>query len=299
MTILPTLRQLQFFAALARRRSFSKAAEECLVSQSTLSSAVKELEGLLGAQLVDRSTRAFALTQSGEAAAARVGPILALTEDLVRSAGERRPLEGPFRLGVIPTIAPFLLPAAQITLRTAFPKLELYLREDLTDALIERLSAGLLDAAVLAFPYDAPGAEIEPIGVDPFWFACAPSHPLARKKQITRADLEGVSLLLLEDGHCLRQHALDACRLRDPKIAAAFGATSLLTLAQMVQSGLGATLLPQMAVASGLADLAGLATKPFSAPAPMREIGLAWRPSSGRREEAVALAKVFAQTMRR
>lgn len=292
MIALPTLRQLQFFVALSRRRSFSKAAEDCLVSQSTLSSAIRELEGLLGRQLVDRSTRAFALTPAGEEALSRAVPILAMAEDLSRSAALRKPLEGAFHLGVIPTIAPFLLPEAAPRLKAAYPKLDLYLREDLTDLLVERLSAGLLDAAVLAFPYEAPGLETMEIGEDPFWLAAAPGHPLAGRPSVSPDDLEEVELLLLEDGHCLRDHAIDACKLRRPS-AAAFGATSLFTLAQMVHSGLGATLLPEMAVKAGFAEAAGLSVAPFSAPAPSRRVGIAWRRGSGRREEAAAIAEVL------
>lgn len=295
--ILPTLRQLQFFATLARRRSFSRAAEDCLVSQSTLSSAIKELEGVLGAALVDRSSRTFALTPAGEDVAARAGPILAMTEDLARAVGERRPLEGPFALGVIPTIAPFLLPSASITLAQCFPRLELFLREDLTDQLVERLTAGLLDAAVLAYPYDAPALEHVEIGEDVFWFAAARSHPLAARPVIRPEDLADERLLLLEDGHCLRAHAIDACRLRTPEAAAAFGATSLFTLVQMAQAGLGPTLLPDLAVRAGLAGLGGLAIVPFAPPAPSRRIGLAWRRGSGRRAECEMLAAALAETL--
>ncbi len=297
MIALPTLRQLQFFNALARRKSFSKAAEECLVSQSTLSSAIKELEGILGCQLVDRSTRTFALTPAGEEAAQRVIPLLAMAEDFVRRAASRRPLEGTFHLGVIPTIAPFLLPKAAPLLKKKYPKLELFLREDLTANLVERLSNGLLDAAVLAFPYDVPGAETIELGDDSFWLASAPDHPLADKKSVRPQDLKDVNLLLLEEGHCLREHAIDACKLRRPDAAAAFGATSLFTLTQMVQSGIGATLLPEMAVKSGLAEAAGLAATPFSSPAPARHIGLAWRRGSGRREEAEAIAAILKEAM--
>ncbi|MBY0421948.1 MAG: LysR family transcriptional regulator [Parvularculaceae bacterium] len=290
---LPTLRQLQFFAALARRRSFSKAAEDCLVSQSTLSSAVKELESLLAAELVDRSTRSFALTPAGEETARRAGPILAMAEDLVRAVGARRPLEGPFALGVIPTIAPFFLPGASALLRKDYPKLQLFLREDLTENLVERLAAGLLDAALLAFPYDAPQLEHVEIGEDRFWLAAPRAHRLAARKTVSLADLEGERMLLLEDGHCLREHAIDACRLRSKEAAAGFGATSLFTLVQMAEAGLGPTLLPEMAVRSGLARASDVALIPFAAPAPSRKIGLAWRRGSGRREEAEAMAKVF------
>jgi len=290
MTPLPTLRQLQFFMALVRRASFSKAAEDCLVSQSTLSSAIKEMEVLMDQQLVDRSTRAFALTPAGDEVASRAPALLAGAEDLVRAASGRRPLEGAFTLGVIPTIAPFILPKAAKMLKKAYPNLDLYLREDLTATLAERLSAGLIDAAILAFPYELHGMDVIEIGEDPFWFACAKEHPLAEKKTVSQEDVNGCELLLLEDGHCLRDHAIDACELRDRDAAAAFGGTSLFTLAQMARSGLGATLLPEMAVREGLAKGAGLVTIPFVKPAPARRIGVAWRHGSGRKEEAMALA---------
>ena len=290
MIHLPTIRQLQFFTALVRRQSFSKAADDCLVSQSTLSSGVKELEGLLQCRLVDRSTRSFSLTPAGEDVAARAGHLLALAEDLALSASGRRPLEGPFNLGVIPTIAPFLLPSVAPGLRAAFPKLELFLREDLTAKLVEQLMVGKLDALLIALPYDLDGIDTIDIGDDPFCFAAAPGHPLLGKKAVSSKDLADTSLLLLEDGHCLRDHAIDACKLQDPGIAAAYGATSLFTLAQMVQAGLGATLLPKMAVDAGFAATSGIETAPLAGPPPFRRIGLAWRRGSGRREEAEKIA---------
>ncbi|MFQ5562702.1 MAG: hydrogen peroxide-inducible genes activator [Parvularculaceae bacterium] len=297
MIPLPTLRQLQFFTALARRESFSRAADECLVSQSTLSSAIKELESLLGQQLVDRSTRSFSLTPAGEEVAARAVGVLAMSEDLARAVQTIEPLSGPFQLGVIPTIAPFILPRATALFRESYPTLQLYLREDLTAALVERLSAGLLDAALLALPYEIPGAETLEIGEDPFWFACAPEHKLVDRKEMRLEELRSVELLLLEDGHCLRDHAIDACKLRDPGVAATFGATSLFTLAQMVRSGLGATLLPEMAVREGLARASGLVAIPFAPPAPGRKIGLVWRKGSGRREEAEAAAAIIGRAL--
>ena len=299
MIVLPTIRQLQFFTALVRRRSFSKAAEDCLVSQSTLSSGVKELEGLLQCQLVDRSTRSFSLTQTGEDVAERAGRILAMTEDLARAAAARAPLEGSFRLGVIPTIAPFLLPKAAPLLREAFPKLELFLREDLTAKLADLLAVGQLDAVLLALPYDLPGVDTIEIGEDPFYFAAAPDALPSTKggapAPMPLADLRNKKLLLLEDGHCLRDHAIDACKLQDPDVAAAYGATSLFTLAQMVQAGLGATLLPKMAVDAGFAQASGLAVAPLAAPAPARKIGLAWRRGSGRREEVEKIARALGE----
>ena len=296
MIPLPTLRQLQFFQALVRRQSFSKAASDCLVSQSTLSSAIKELETVLDRQLVDRSTRHFSLTPAGKDVAERAARILAAAEDLARSISTRKPLEGVFTLGVIPTIAPFLLPRATAGLAKKFPKLELFLREDLTAALAERLADGSLDAALLAFPYDLPGADWIEIGEDPFFFAAPAGSPLASRKSVSAEDLRGAHLLLLEDGHCMRDHALDACKLRSDDVAGAFGATSLFTLTQMVRAGLGATLLPKMAVDAGLASNSGLAVAPLAAPAPSRTIGLAWRKGSGRREDCEMLAGHFRET---
>lgn len=292
MKALPTLRQLQFFVTLARRESFSKAADECLVSQSTLSSAIKELEGLVGRQLVDRSTRSFALTPSGEEVAARAPALLAGVEDLLDAASGRRPLEGAFTLGVIPTIAPFVLPKVAKALRKKYPKLGLFLREDLTASLAERLAAGLIDAALLAFPYDIPGVEVIDVGADPFWFACNSEHRFAARKSLATDDLRECKLLLLEDGHCLREHAIDACSIADRGADASFDGTSLFTLTQMAQSGLGATLLPDMAVKTGLAKTAGLVAIPFKKPQPVRRIGVAWRKGSGRGEEAQAIADV-------
>ncbi len=298
MIPLPTLRQLQFFLALVRRGSFSKAAGDCLVSQSTLSSAIKELESVLNRQLVDRSTRRFSLTPAGKDVAQRAARLLAEAEDLARSASEQKPLDGPFNLGVIPTVAPFLLPLTTPGLAKKFPKLELFLREDLTASLSDRLAEGSIDAALLAFPYDLPGAEWIEIGEDPFLVAAPVGSPLARRKSIKSADLKGAHLLLLEDGHCMREHALDACQLRQDDVSGTFAATSLFTLTQMVRAGLGATLLPKMAVDSGLAANAGLAVTRLAAPSPARTIGLAWRKGSGRRYECELLADYFKASLR-
>jgi LysR family hydrogen peroxide-inducible transcriptional activator len=298
MIALPTLRQLQFFMALVRRESFSKAAGDCLVSQSTLSSAIKELEAILDRQLVDRSTRHFSLTPAGKDVAQRAARMLAEVEDMTRSVSTRKPLEGSFNLGVIPTIAPFLLPLATPGLAKKFPKLELFLREDLTASLSERLAEGSIDAALLAFPYDLPGAEWIEIGEDPFLVAAPVDSPLARRKSIGTADLKDAHLLLLEDGHCMREHALDACQLRQDDVSGTFAATSLFTLTQMVRAGLGATLLPKMAVDAGLASNAGLSVTQLAPPAPARMIGLAWRKGSGRREECALLADYFKASLR-
>lgn len=292
MKALPTLRQMQFLLALAKRKSFSQAAEDCLISQSTLSSAIKELEKLLQCQLVDRSTRTFALTAAGTDTVQRAAQIVALSEDLTRAVVNRSPLAGPFRLGVIPTVAPFLLPRATRKLNKAYPDLKLFLREDLSANLIDQLSNGALDAVLLAFPYDIPGADYIEIGEDAFWVAVPADHSLASQKSVALKDLRKTNLLLLEDGHCLREHAIDACGIRS-EAADTFGATSLYTLAEMVRSGLGITLLPQISINTGLTKISGLKTIPLKSPVPKRMIGIAWRKGSGRAEEAAAMADVF------
>ncbi len=293
MTPLPTIRQLQFFVALARRESFSRAAEDCLVSQSTLSAAIKELETILDVTLVDRSTRAFALTSVGTAMVARAEEILGLADAMARAAVKAAPLTGTLQFGVIPTIGPFILPALMGLLEKEYPDLSFYIREDITAGLLERLQAGRLDMALLAFPYEADGIETLVIANDPFVFATHPEGALAAEKAMSLSKLDGEDLLLLEEGHCLRDQALSACNLQKTETAKSFGGTSLFTLAQMARSGLGATLLPELAVRQGLAKNAGLVTIPFAeteAGQPSRQIGLAWRQGSGLREEAELLA---------
>ena len=296
MAQLPTLRQLQFLMALAEHANFSRAAEACHVTQPTLSAAIKELETILGSVLVERGSREAGLTPSGEAALERARRVMAEAEDLVASvqaAGE--PLSGPFRLGVIPTIAPFLLPIILPVLRETFPKLELFLREDLTDRLYEGLRERRLDAALIALPYDAPMISNQAFGADAFLFVCAPDHPLANKEKLTPSDLADDELLLLEDGHCLRDHALSACSAGRARTD--FAATSLHTLVQMVKSGLGATLLPKMAVEAGLIDHMDLVAKSFDPSVIGREIGIAWRKGSARQEEAIQLGNIMGKAM--
>lgn len=294
---LPTLRQLQFYEALARNQSFGRAASECHVSQSTLSAGIKELEAVLDAQLVDRSSRQFALTPLGEVMANRAEEMLGLARDMVRVAEARAPLTGDLRLGLIPTIGPFLLPRVMPKVAAAYTDLRLFLREELTDQLVDGLRAGRIDIAVLAMPVETDGIDTLIFAEDPFVFACAPDHPLAKAPSVTSAQLAAEHLLLLEDGHCLRDHALSACQLQPRESAEAFGATSLFTLTQMVRSGLGTTLLPQLAVDAGLASASGLVTVPVLDPQgsrPSRDLGLAWRRGSDREVEARDLATLLA-----
>lgn len=299
---LPTLRQLTFLSALAEHGSFSRAAEAAHVTQPTLSAGIKELETILGATLVERGARGAVLTPAGEAAVARARIVLTEAGDLVhvaRAAGE--PLSGPFRLGVIPTIAPFLLPKVLPSLRTHYPKLELFLREDLTHRLVDALKDRRLDAALIALPYDAPGIETTGVLEDEFLFAATPDHPLAQRDTLSPEMLADEQLLLLEDGHCLRDHALAVCSASRPDTNDArsdFAATSLHTLVQMVKSGLGATLLPKLAIDAGLADRLDLAIRPFDPPVAGREIGVAWRKGSAREHEARMLADAVREALK-
>lgn len=290
--MLPTLRQLQYLKLLAEHGSFSRAAEAAFVSQPALSAGVQELEKILGAPVVERTRGRIQLTAVGDEAVKRAEDVLARTEDLVeaaRSAG--RPLSGRFRLGVIPTIAPFLLPARLPTLKAEWPALRLFIREDLTPALIKALKAGHLDAAVIALPYAAAGIDHARIGDDEILAAAPTGHPLAAPGPIAPGSLKSEDLILLEDGHCLRDQALAAFDIEAPKGDDVFAATSLHTLVQMVGSGLGVSFLPEMAVRAGLANTPGVVVRPISAEAPRREIVIAWRSGSSRASEARLLAE--------
>jgi LysR family hydrogen peroxide-inducible transcriptional activator len=301
MKALPTLRQLQFFVALVRQQSFSKAAEDSLVSQSTLSAAIKELEHTLDAELVDRSSKGFALTPIGEDMVQRAQDLLNAAEDMARVAGPSAPLAGVHRLGLLPTIGPFILPAAMPLFQETHTDLSLYLREGLTATLLEDLRAGRIDMALIAFPYETEGLESHVFAEDKFVFVCPQNHPRAKRKLMTVDELVDEELLLLEEGHCLRDQALSACQLQASDAANTFGGTSLFTLSHMVRSGLGVTLLPEMAVKAGLAKDVSLVTIPFkdtkAYPAPARQIGLVWRKGAKRDADAAAMGEVFRQAL--
>jgi LysR family hydrogen peroxide-inducible transcriptional activator len=296
--MLPTLRQLRYLKLLADHGSFSRAAEAAHVTQPTLSAGIQELEKILGPTLVDRNRSGVILTAAGEEAVARAGSILAQTEDLVREAqGAGEPLGGRFRLGVIPTIAPFRLPATLRTLRARFPKLRLFLREDLTHRLLADVRSGALDAALVALPYDTAGLECAHVGDDELMAALPEGHPLAQAECISPQRFDGEEMILLEDGHCLRDHALAACGMTVSRHGReeSFAATSLATLVQMVGSGLGVSFLPAMAVEAGLADEARIAIRRIDADHPSREIVVAWRAGSTRAVEGRLLAQVFSE----
>ena len=293
--MLPTLRQLQYLKLLAEHGSFSRAAEAASVSQPALSAGIQELEKVLGAPVVERTRGAVQLTAVGAEAVSRAEDVLARTEDLVEAARNAgRPLSGRLRLGVIPTVAPFLLPATLPGLKAAYPQLRLFIREDLTGRLIAGLKAGQLDCAVIALPYAATGIQHARIGDDEILAAAPVDHPLASGGDIQPGALKGEDLILLEDGHCLRDQALAAVDVEAPRGEDVFAATSLHTLVQMVSSGLGVSFLPAMAVKAGLADDKGVVVRSFAAEPPKREIVVAWRSGSSRAAEA----RLLAETMR-
>lgn len=290
---LPTLRQLEFLCAIADHGSFSKAADACHVTQPTLSAAIKEVEGLLGVQLIERESRGASLTPAGEAALERARIILSDTADLVSAARQAgAPLSGPFRLGAIPTIAPFLLPRTLKALRRAHPDLKLYLREDQTERLLDGLKARTLDAALIALPWDAPGIETMDLGDDEFMLVAPTDHKLVRSAELAASDLADEDVLLLEDGHCLRDHALSVCRLPSKRGGADVTATSLPTLVHMVAGGLGVSLLPKLAIDAGVTSGAEVELRAFETPLIGRRIGIAWRTGSPRASEAQMIGEI-------
>ncbi len=282
----PTLKQLKYLCAVAEHQHFGHAAKACYVSQSTLSAGIQELEDTLGVSLVERNNRNVLLTTLGVDVVERAHSILVDTEDLVAmcaAAGE--PFSGKMRLGVIPTIAPFLLPRLLRKLRTDHPEFKLFIREDLSQPLVDALHAGELDILLLALPFPAENVDVMPLMEDHFLLATPEQHPLATRPQLQTSDLKGEGLLLLEDGHCLRDHALEACRLRDNQVSMPYQATSLSTIVQMVANGIGVTLLPKMAVDAGITLGTDLQLRPFEQTGVARQIGLMWRKKTPRQTE--------------
>lgn len=293
---LPTLRQLEFLCAVADKGSFSRAAETCHVTQPTLSSAIKEIEALLGIQLVEREARGASMTAAGTEIVSRARTILSSTADLVSAAQQAgAPLTGPFRLGAIPTIGPFILPKMLKSLRSTYPKLKLYLREDQTERLLNALRSRQLDAALIALPWDTPGIETQPLAEDEFLLVAPNGHSLLEKTKLKPSDVAGDEVLLLEDGHCLRDHALSVCHIAPQRGDADITATSLQTLVHMVAGELGISLIPKLAADAGVTAGADVETRAFSTPLIGRRIGLAWRTGSPREKEAKLIAKLLAK----
>lgn len=292
--ILPTLKQLEYLVALADAGHFGRAAVRAHVTQSTLSAGIAELERLLGATLVERGRRVV-LTPVGARVAGRARDLLRDAEALVEAAySGGRPLTGALRLGVIPTIAPFLLPRVLPGIRADYPELKLYLRELASGPACEALARGHLDAVLLALPFACGDVETEPLFRDPFHVAFAPGELEGPPPAVHPGALVPERLLLLEDGHCLKDQAIAACGRPELRADAAVLGTSLLTLVQMVDNGLGMTLLPQMALDAGILAGTRVLARPLDAPGAAREIALAWRRTSPRADEFRQLARALA-----
>lgn len=287
---LPTVKQLQYLVALRRFGHFGKAADACFVTQSTLSAGLRELETLLGITLVERTRRVVRFTALGEKIADKAMTVLRETEELAEMArAQGRPLHGELRMGVIPTIAPFLLPTMLPRLREQWPELKLYLREETSNAACEALHRGQLDCVLLALPFACGEVDSASLFDDPL-FVAYPRGEAPLSSAIEAADIDENRLLLLEDGHCLKDHALSACNRPELRANAAMMGTSLHTLVQMVDNGLGVTFVPGMAIEAGILSGTGVDTKPLRSDHPYRSIALIWRRSSPRESEFQLLA---------
>jgi LysR family transcriptional regulator, hydrogen peroxide-inducible genes activator len=290
-----TLRDLEYLVALAETRHFGRAAERCHVSQPTLSAQLRKLEEFLGVTLIERQPRRVALTPAGEAVAERARRMLRDADDIRALARARQdPLAGQLKVGFIPTLGPYLLPRIAPRIARALPKLQLMLHEYQTAALVDRVVSGELDLAILALPVDTKGLVTRSLFAEAFLVAMPEHHRLTAKKRVKSADLAGEKLLLLEEGHCLRDQALEVCE-RAGTDEQDFRATSLETLRQMVAAGLGITLLPRLAAEGPFASARGLVVRPFAPPAPSRVIGAAWRRSTSRAQAISAVCEVIAR----
>jgi LysR family hydrogen peroxide-inducible transcriptional activator len=286
MTVhLPTIKQLQYLVALRQHGHFGKAADACFVTQSTLSAGLRELETLLGVVLVERTRRVVRFTALGEKVADKAVRVLREAEEMAELArAEGKPLHGELRMGVIPTIAPFLLPAMLPRLREQWPSLKLYLREETSQAACEALHRGQLDCVLLALPYPCGDVEAAPL-FDDRLFVAFPDGEAPSGGSIEVDAIDENRMLLLEDGHCLKDHALSACNRPDLRAHAAMMGTSLHTLVQMVDNGLGLTFIPSMAIEAGILQGTRVDARPLRSDHGFRRVALIWRRSSPRENE--------------
>ncbi len=292
------LRDLRYFVALADTRHFGKAAERSFVSQPTLSAQIKKLEIYLGAQLIERQPRRVTLTETGTKILPLARRIVQESEEIVSLArNEHDPLSGKLKVGLIPTVGPYLLPLVARKLRKQLPRLKLLLYEHQTQPLLEKLRAGDIDVGILALPVPLDGLEARPLYGEDFTLAVPTTNALAKKSNVKIDDLTGETLLLLEDGHCLRDQALDVCSRIEVKESEDYRATSLETLRQMVAAGLGITLLPELATRGPFGSGHGLTVKEFAKPVPSRSVGAVWRKSTARTEAIKAVCDVIHSSM--
>jgi LysR family hydrogen peroxide-inducible transcriptional activator len=292
------LKDLKYLVALADTGHFGKAAERSFVSQPTLSAQLKKLEEFLGVKLVERQPKNVQLTEVGKQVVVRARRMLDEGEEIVALARNNTdPYAGRLKLGLIPTIGPYLLPRVMQRIRKALPQLSLMLYEHRTEALLKRLRDGDIDVGIMALPAPLDGLESRALYDEAFTIALPNRHPLAAKSTLKVQDLKGHTLLLLEDGHCLRDQALEVCSRVDVREAEDFRATSLETLRQMVVAGLGITLLPELAVESPFGSQRGLTIRQFAKPAPKRTVGAVWRKSTTRAAAISALCDVLEGAM--
>ena len=299
MIHLPAPQQLRYLVTLAETQHFGRAANICAVTQSTLSAGLIALERQLDAAILDRSaSKRVAFTPLGLEIVARARAALVALETIAEAAtAARSPMSGPLRMGVIPTIGPFLLPRLMPALRQAFPRLRLYLHEDTTQHCMDRLLGNRLDLVLLALPCDCAGSDTLAVARDEFVVALPPGSPLAGSAQVAMPRLASETMLLLEEGNCLRDQALALCPPSRPDNTDGYAATSLHTLVQMVAGGLGVTLLPRIEVDSGVTQGAAVLLRPLAGRGAWRTIGLAWRPGSPREGDYRSLGKKLADVM--
>ena len=292
------LKDLRYLVAVADTGHFGKAANRCFVSQPTLSAQLKKLENYLGVPLIERQPKGALLTPAGIEIVARARRIIEASDEVVDIARTHRdPLAGQLRVAFLPTIGPYLLPIVVPKLRKALPRLDLMLYEYQTAPMLEKLRAGELDLGILALPIEIVGLATRSLYDEPFIVSAPSNHPLSDRKQIRVEDLAGVTLLLLEDGHCLRDQALDVCNRIDAEEKQDFRATSIETLRQMVAAGAGVTLLPELATRGSHAAPRGLVLRPFVKPQPSRRIGAIWRKSSARQAAIRMVSDVIAEQL--
>ena len=289
----PSIKQLQYLVALRQSGHFGKAADACFVTQSTLSAGLRELESLLGVTLVERTRRVVRFTALGQRIADKAIRVLREAEELAEMArAEGEPLHGELRMGVIPTIAPFLLPAILPRLRQQWPNLKLFLREETSTAACEALHRGQLDCVLLALPFGCGEVDSAPLFDDPL-FVAFPANEAPRARTVEAESIDENRLLLLEDGHCLKDHALSACNRPELRAHAAMMGTSLHTLVQMVDNGLGVTFVPGMAIDAGILSGTDVEARALGSDRPYRRIALIWRRSSPRESEFQLLASTL------
>jgi len=293
------LKDLRYLVAVADLRHFGRAAARCFVSQPTLSAQLKKLEQSLGVQLIERAPNNVSVTAAGEEVVARARRIIEASEEVVAlAAAARDPLGGRLRVALLPTIGPYLLPQIASLIRRRLPRLQLQLYEYQTATMLEKLHGGELDVGILALPVELAGLESRELYREPFLVALPERHPLAVHATLRATDLKSERLLLLEEGHCLRDQALEVCSRVGVREAQDFRATSLETLRQMVAAGGGVTLLPELAARGAYRSARGVVLRPFARPVPVRHIGAVWRKSTARRaaiDELAALVSAHAQ----